>query len=196
MYSYMHCSPVNQILHIVTFKLATLLTTSWRYLFVESLLHSFIYIQEFPNDLLDVVHVDPNNESELLQHSEVERRKKYFDMLEDMIAKGQQHPLAQLSKSCLNNDPTLRPTAEEIVTALEEMEEEIEGRYGELSKLDAVRQVVTMKALLVKDHELKDRANEIWSKSEQIKQLQKNMEDAQKVILVNVTVYTNMYFIL
>ena len=111
-------------------------------------------------------------------------------MLEDMIAKGQQHPLVQLSKCCLNNNPTLRPTAEEIVTALEEMEEEIEGRYGELSKLDAVRQVVTMKALLVKEHELKDRANEIQSKSEQIKQLQKNMEHAQKVILVNVTVLT------
>ena len=84
----MHCSPVNQILNIVSSELATLHTTSWRYLFVESLLHLFIHRSFQINDLLDVVHVDTSNESEPLQRSEVDRRKKYFDMLEDMIAKG------------------------------------------------------------------------------------------------------------
>ena len=95
--------------------------------------------------------------------------------------KGQHHPLVQLSKQCLNNDPSLRPTAEQVVAALEEMEEEVEGPYGEFSRLDAVRQVSTMKALIMKDVEMGEKANELAAKNERIRRLHKKVEHAQQV---------------
>ena len=55
--------------------------------------------------------------------------------------------LVQMIKDCLRNDPTIRPTAEQLVTALEGMKGIIEGAYGELATIDAVRQVRTVKAL-------------------------------------------------
>ena len=96
--------------------------------------------------------------------------------MEDMIAKGQQHPLAQLSKHCLNNDPTLRPTAEEIVTALEEITEDIESCSGEVSKVEAVKQVSATKQLLEAYIRVRERANELGTKSEEIKELQSKLE--------------------
>lgn len=55
--------------------------------------------------------------------------------------------LVQLIKDCLRDAPSQRLTAEQLVTALEEMKANTEGPYGELAKADAVRQVLTMKAL-------------------------------------------------
>ena len=57
-------------------------------------------------------------------------------------------------KDCLHNVPSRRPTAEQLVTSLEEMKSEVEGAYGELATVDAVRQVRTMKALKAKRNEI------------------------------------------
>lgn len=135
----------------------------------------------FPGDLLEPNYADPINANKLVHRSEVERREKYFEQLEREIVKGGQHPLAQLSKDCLNNNPSQRPTAEQLVTALEDMEEEVEGPYGEFSRLDAVRQVATMKALLERDIEVREKANELTARREKIKRLQKKLERAQQV---------------
>ena len=140
--------------------------------------------QEFPDDLLEVDYVDPNDSHKKLHRSEVERRAKYYNLLEDIVVKGQHHPLALLSKSCLNNDPKVRPTAEQIVTALEDMEDEVEGPYGEFSKLDAVRQVTAMKAIIVKDVEVREKDSELKTQGERIKRLQKKLEHAQKVLII------------
>lgn len=138
-------------------------------------------LQEFPDDLLNVDYVDPNDPNKKLHRSEVERREKYFNLLNDIVMKGESHPLAQLSKECLSNDPNLRPTTEQILAALEDMEEEVEGPYGEFSRLDAVRQVAAMKALIIKDVEVKEKINEVMTKSEDIKRLQRKLEHMQKV---------------
>ena len=105
-------------------------------------------------------------------------------MFEDTIVKGVNHPLAHLAKNCLNDNPIERPTAEQIVTALEDIEDEIDGAYGEFSKLDAVRQVVSMKEHFAKEFELKEKANELTRRNEKIKQLQKKIETAQQVITI------------
>jgi hypothetical protein len=72
-------------------------------------------------------------------------------------------------KDCLRNAPAQRPTAEQLVTALEGMKGAIEGGYGELATVDAVRQVRTMKALKSRSE---DKVNELAAKDEQIQQLQ------------------------
>ena len=72
-------------------------------------------------------------------------------------------------KDCLRNAPTQRPTAEQLVTALEGMKDVIEGAYGELAKVDAVRRVRTMKTLMSRSGY---KPNELATKEEQIQQLQ------------------------
>ena len=52
-----------------------------------------------------------------------------------------------LIKNCLHNVPSQRPTAEQLVLSLKAMKGEVEGAYGELATVDAVRQVMTMKIL-------------------------------------------------
>ena len=72
-------------------------------------------------------------------------------------------------KDCLLNTPTQRPTAEQLVIALEGMKDVIEGAYGELATVDAVRQVRTMKVLKSRSE---DMVNESAAKDEEIQRLQ------------------------
>ena len=74
-------------------------------------------------------------------------------------------------KQCLENIPEERPTAEQLVRALEGMKGAIEGGYGELATVDAVRQVRTMKALKSRSED-NCKVNELTAKDEQIQRLQ------------------------
>ena len=141
----------------------------------------------FPGDLLDVEYVNPMNPNKRLRRSEVERRKKYFELLsmEDMIAKGQHHPLAQLSKECLNNNPIERPTAEHLVTALNDMQKKLTSDSSEVSKVDAVRQVAATKELLERYIQVREKVDKMSTQSEEIQRLQKKLEHAQSVGIDN-----------
>ena len=96
----------------------------------------------------------------------------YFDQLEDLLPGGVRRLLIQTIKDCLRNTPSQRPTAEQLVSALEGMKGVIEGGYGELATVDAVRQVRTMKALKSKSE---DKLNMLAAKDEQIHQLQQQL---------------------
>ena len=96
-----------------------------------------------------------------MARTEVERRQCYFDQLKE-------ETLIPLIKLCLHNSPLKRPSAERLVTALEGMKGVIEGDYGELATVDAVRQVRTLKAL---NSRSQDKINELAAKDEQIQQL-------------------------
>ena len=72
--------------------------------------------------------------------------------------------LTQMIKQCLQNSPSRRPTTEELVADLQRVKNDIEGVYGELAKLDAVRQVVTVKTFKGRE-------------SEEIHQLQQQLEE-------------------
>lgn len=65
----------------------------------------------------------------------MERRRKYFDKINH---KTQYHELIKLSKDCLQNSASDRPTAEQIVNRLERMKG-INSDIGEL--LDAIKQI-------------------------------------------------------
>ena len=71
-------------------------------------------------------------------------------------------------KDCLHNVPSRRPTAEQLVTSLEGMKGEVEGAYGELATVDAVRQVMTVKALKAKGDVLAEKDLEIQHLREQL----------------------------
>ena len=120
----------------------------------------------FPGDLLEPNFADRNNPEQLTARTEVVRRQLYFDQLEGQT-------LVSLIKACLHNSPSRRPTAEQLVSALEEARATIEGAYGELATVDAVRQVRTMKALKSRSD---DKVNEVAAKEEEIQQLQHQLE--------------------
>ena len=103
-----------------------------------------------------------------MARSEVERRGQYFEQLEDLLPGRIRQVLVLLIKNCLHNDPSQRPTAEQLVTSLEEMKGEVEGAYGELATVDAVRQVRTMKALKAKGDDKIDRVDEVQQLQEQL----------------------------
>ena len=129
-------------------------------------------MQVFPGNLLQHTYADPDNPDRLIGRSEVGRRQAYFDQLEDLLPGGVRHLIINMIKDCLRNAPTQRSTAEQLVTALEGMKGVIEGGYGELATVDAVRQVRTMKALKSRSE---DKLNELAAKDEQIQQLQQQL---------------------
>ena len=131
-------------------------------------------MQIFPGNLLQHTYADPDNPDRLIGRSEVGRRQAYFDQLEDLLpASGEvKCLLIQMIKDCLQNAPAQRPTAEQLVTALEGIKGVIEGGYGELATVDAVRQVRTMKALKSRSE---GKLNELAAKNEQIQQLQQQL---------------------
>ena len=76
-------------------------------------------------------------------------------------------------KQCLMNIPEERPTAVELVRVLVGLKGDIEGPCGELTTMDAERQVKTVMALKKSTSEHVD---ELVAKEEEIQQLQQQLE--------------------
>lgn len=100
----------------------------------------------------------------------MERRNQYFEQLHIILPGGSQHPLVQLIKDCLQNNPYQRPTAEQLVVVLRELKATTEGLYGELATLDAIRQVKTIRALKITTENSTNRL------SEEIQHLRQQLE--------------------
>ena len=131
-------------------------------------------LQDFPGNLLQHTYADPENPDRLVGRTEAERRGNYLDRLENILPGGNRHPLLQLIKGCLCNSPFPRPTAGQLVTVLEEMKADVEGDYGDLATVEAVRQVKITKSL-------KNRRNLLAVKDEEIQQLQEQLEVAKSL---------------
>ena len=87
-------------------------------------------MQVFPSDL-EPSHFDSCNPC----ITEIERRGKYFKQLEH---ESQYFELIQLTKDCLHNHASSRPTAQQILHSLEKMK----TNSSDTSELmDAVKQV-------------------------------------------------------
>ena len=132
--------------------------------------------QVFPGDLLEPNYPDPNNPRQLLARSEVDRRGTYFEHLERVLHRSSAgYPLVGVVKQCLENIPEERPTAEQLVRVLEGMKGDIEGMCGELTIVDAVRQVKTTMALKTS----KEKVDELTAKEEEIQQLQQQLRELE-----------------
>ena len=125
----------------------------------------------FPGDLLESTYPDPDNQEIVLARSEVERRKRYINLLEKELRDGENHPLTLIVKRCLQNAPSRRPTTEELVTDLQGIRADIEGPCGAITRADAVRQVVMMKEILGKDSGVREKVRELAAKDEEIQRL-------------------------
>ena len=159
-------------------------TFKWKLNFHLPLSSKFsITVKVFPGNLLQSTYADPDDPDRLVGRSEVGRRQVYFDQLEPQLAASDEvrRLLIQMIKDCLRNAPYQRPTAEQLVRALEGMKGAIEGGYGELATVDAVRQVRTMKALKSRSE---DKVNELTAKDEQIQQLQLQLAVRTDIIII------------
>ena len=124
----------------------------------------------FPGDLLKHTYPDPNNPRQLLARSEVDRRGTYFEHIERMLHRSSAgYPLVGVVKQCLENIPEERPTAEQLVRVLKGLKGDIEGSCGELTTMDAARQV---KTALVLKKKSRVKVDELTAKEEEIQQLQ------------------------
>ena len=121
--------------------------------------------------MLEPNHADPNDPDKLVARSEVERRQNYFDMMPFRM----HHPYIQLTKDCLHNSPTRRPTAEQLVATLEGMRADIEGPCGAVARADAVRQVVMTKAFKKRETEMREKVNELAIKDQEIQTLRQQV---------------------
>ena len=127
----------------------------------------------FPGNLLQHTYADPEHPGTLLGRSEVGRRGEYFDQLDDLPFPGRvRRVLVQLIKDCLHNDPSQRPSAEQLVSSLEVIKADVEGSCGGLAKVDAVRQVLTMKEF---QQCKKESTDELTVKTKEIQQLQQQL---------------------
>ena len=123
--------------------------------------------------------MDPEDPHRLAARTEVERRREYIQNLEDLLPTGERHPFVLLVKRCLHNDPAQRPTSEELITALEEIKAIIEGIYGSVTKIDAVRQVLTIRTLRKSDAEVRERTDQLAGRDQRINELQHDLEREQ-----------------
>lgn len=90
-----------------------------------------------------------------MARTEIGRREKYMDMLESQI--GQHHSsLVTLVKQCLNDNPDIRPKADELLTSLQRMRVEVEGEYcTNPIRLDLTRMRLA-KIIKVKDQRIEE----------------------------------------
>ena len=105
-------------------------------------------MQEFPCELLDATYRNPENSKRRLARTEVERRDKYIKLLHQQL--GEQHPLVLLVEQCLDDEPSERPSAQQLLQQLESMKAQIKDPYQHLNKLKA------MTMLMEKDTEIRD----------------------------------------
>ena len=109
----------------------------------------------------------------------MDRREQYFQQLDYQLPRSQgrlEHPLTQLLKRCLENEPSDRPSSEELVASLGEMKATIEGPYGDISRADAVKEVVMKRALRKRDVKVREKTAESAEKDVEIHQLQEELE--------------------
>ena len=131
-------------------------------------------MQVFPCALLEPNYPDPNNPRQLKARSEVDRWGNYFERLEGQLhQESAGYPLVGVVKQCLENMQEDRPTAEQLVRILEGLKGDIEGPCGELTVMDAARQVKT--AIALKERS-KQNIDELSTKEEEIQQLQRLLE--------------------
>ena len=107
-------------------------------------------VQIFPGDLLASTFPSPDNPENIRARSELERRAQYVEVMESQYS-SRLPAIVQLVKQCLHNVPGLRPSTEELLTRLQEVKTEVEGRYGR----DAVK-VDLARVRMVKELEMKD----------------------------------------
>ena len=94
-------------------------------------------MQVFPGTLLHYNYRDPKKPRQLLARTELQRRDEFIKLLHQQL--GERHPLVLLVKQCLDDEPSKRPSAQELLRQLEGMSDQVVDPYQHLNKLEAMR---------------------------------------------------------
>lgn len=95
----------------------------------------YVMVQDEPfENLLPPTYPDPRDPSKIIGRSEVERRSHYFDKLYEKFS--HTHDLANMIRGCLNNDPTKRLSASEIINIFDNMLKEHIDEYQAFASLN------------------------------------------------------------
>ena len=79
-------------------------------------------------------YADPSNQVTIKARSEVERRQKYIGLMERKLS-SEHSGLADLIRQCLHDNPSQRPSTEELLTRLQELKGTLD-QYGAPFRLD------------------------------------------------------------
>ncbi len=136
----------------------------------------------FPCNLLAATYPNAQNpRGPRIGRSEVERREGYITQLHQQLGEG--HPLVQLVERCLANEAEERPSADELLQQLEQMD--IDDPHQGLTRLDMVRMVGQneediqrlVQESRQKDVEIQRRDEEIQRREEEI---QRSVRESQQ----------------
>ena len=111
--------------------------------------------QDFPGTLLPSTYPDPDDPTRILARSEAERRHRYIDLLRQ-----QENPLVDMVTDCLQNAPSLRPSAEEVLHLLEGVKRRILDPYGHMNKLEMM-QALQEKDDVIENHDGTQSRNQV-----------------------------------
>lgn len=157
----------------------------------------FTLTQQFPN-LLAATYNDPKSDK-VIGRTEIERRLNEFQFADSIL--GSKHPLLDLSRNCLQNRASNRPTTSQLVTRISEtlesplpsrleLEKEIaaERRSNTLLKDDnkaLQEQATSLQELIVTKHRLVDeQLEELREKDKQILELHGQLDHQQEQVMI------------
>lgn len=106
---------------------------------------------------MESTYPDPNNSEIVIARTEVERREAYFKQLEKELPSDEYHLVTQMVRNCLQNAPSRRPNAKQIITEMNRIRgdtQDVSGATVYIPRGDAVKQVVIMKKLLMEKVEV------------------------------------------
>lgn len=138
-----------------------------------------VILQKLAETLEDKVQPDPEKPSETISVSEVQRREKWLSEMDD------KDPFQSLAKTCLEDDPTKRPSSAEITEQLKQILADAKPSpysnmlemYQAIGKLEFVKENVDG---LTRTIQAKD--EEIDAQKMQIEPLKQEIEAKDKVI--------------
>ena len=124
----------------------------------------FTLTQEFIGKKLKAAtYTDPTSRK-IIAHSEIERREHSFDALHRKL--GQEYPLAQLTRDYLQNHPSDRPSAADLVDQIKK-----------ISDMESPSKLELMKQLSSKEKENRLLVDEIEEVRDQMLSLEQEIRD-------------------
>lgn len=155
----------------------------------------FTLTQQFPN-LLAATYIDPKSDK-VIGRTEIERRSNEFQLADSLL--GSNNPLVELTRSCLQNRQTSRPTASQLVHQLADMlpssvpsrldlEKEIADEKKQKKTLQdsstALKQTVDylQEEIANKQTLLDEQLEKLQRKDEQLLELQRQLQSQQHQI--------------
>ena len=122
-----------------------------------------VAIQEWPMPR-DADYIDPNTMEEF-HRTEIERREDYISKM------GGDNPLQELAVNCLQNDPSLRPTTQQLVEEMEQLSTQTPLPY--LSLIDTMLEIDNLSA---RNRDLDSQVEEKDDALQKVKELEAEME--------------------